>query len=166
MNIIDDILRHEGWPKYTDDPTDRGGPTKGGITQKTLSDWRGHTVSPDEVRNLEEAEARDIYANRYITAPGFDGIEDESLRAQVVDTGVLQGPGWATRRLQELVGVSVDGRLGPVTLAAVNSMDARKLANRFTAARVKKLARIVANNPSQIRFLVGWMRRAVSFLET
>ena len=34
--VITDILRREGWPKYTNRAADKGGPTKGGITLETL----------------------------------------------------------------------------------------------------------------------------------
>ena len=38
--IVDEILRREGWPKYTNLAADRGGPTKGGIT---LGAWREYS---------------------------------------------------------------------------------------------------------------------------
>nr|WP_222532573.1 glycosyl hydrolase 108 family protein [Azospirillum sp. 412522] len=54
--IIDTILRREGWPRYTDRPSDRGGPTKGGITLATLTNWRKRPV----MRNI--AESRDYWS--------------------------------------------------------------------------------------------------------
>lgn len=102
-----------------------------------------------------------------LTGVGFDLIEDLVLRAHLVDAAVLQGSGWAIRRLQEVAGVAVDGVIGPVTIRAVDfagKLDG--LANCFAAHRIRKLARIVANDPSQLPCLVGWMARATSFLET
>lgn len=163
--IIDGLIAHEGG--YVDHPADRGGPTKYGITRKTLAAWRKRAVTAAQVRTLTEAEAREIYRGAYLTGPGFDRIEDARLRAQVVDAAVLHGPGWAARRLQEVAGVRADGVIGPVTIRAVNfagKMEA--LANRFAARRIRKLARIVARDPTQLPFLVGWIGRATSFLET
>ena len=176
--IVDGLIVAEGG--YVDHPADRGGPTKYGITRKTLAAWRRREATAADVRALTEAEARDIYRGAYVTGPGFDRIEDARLRAQVVDAAVLHGPGWAARRLQEVAGVPADGVIGPVTLRAVNSRlrEARfggrrevaarmeALGNRFAARRIRKLARIVARDPTQLPFLVGWIGRATSFLET
>ena len=71
--IIDTILRREGWPRYTNRPSDRGGPTKGGITLATLASWRKRPVTATDVAALDEAEVRAIYRARYIEEPGFAG---------------------------------------------------------------------------------------------
>ena len=75
--IITEVLQREGWPAYTNDPADRGGPTKGGIT---LGSWRDHTSNPyvtaEHVKNITEEQARAFYRHRYIIDPGFDRIED------------------------------------------------------------------------------------------
>src|SRR3990167_11048904 len=97
--ILAHIFQIEGWPAFTDDPTDRGGSTKGGITLAALQAWRGRPTTKAELRNLTKAEAGDIYRSRYI-AP-FEAVEDELLRWQVVDAGVLSGPARAARWLQE-----------------------------------------------------------------
>ena len=54
--IISDIISREG-RTYTDFPGDKGGPTKLGITLKTLADWRHHACEPVDVQNMDEAEA-------------------------------------------------------------------------------------------------------------
>lgn len=162
--IVDHILKSEGWPKYGNDPNDRGGPTKGGITLGTLQDFRGRAVGVEELQNLTEAEAREIYEWRYIVTPKFDQIADDLLRLQVVDAGVLSGPGRAVQWLQEAAGVAIDAALGPRTLAAVAAQPAHAVALRFAAARIAGLARIVSRDPSQSKFVLGWMNRATSFL--
>jgi len=70
-SLIDDIIRREGG--FVNHPADRGGPTKYGITAKTLGNWRqlGWLATSDEVATLTESEAREIYRHRYILAPGF-----------------------------------------------------------------------------------------------
>lgn len=178
MTAIDDTLIREGWPKFTNRRIDRGGPTKGGITLTTLAEYRQSLGDPRPVtiatlKALSEGEARQIYAERYINQPGFRGVVNVELREQLIDTGVLQGPGWAIRRLQEIVGVKVDGKIGPITLRATNNRDQEALRDNFTAARIKKLVRIVRHDArqrgiyeGQIEFLVGWVDRALEFLET
>lgn len=165
-SIVDHILQSEGWPTFTNHPKDRGGPTKGGITLKTLRSYGGRPAATEaDLRNLTEAEARKIYENSYITAPGFALIRDDLLRFQVVDAGVLSGPSRATSWLQEVVGVTIDGRMGSVTAAAVNSGNAHSIALKFCAARARGLMRIVSKDHTQAVWASGWMNRAMSFLD-
>ena len=164
--IIGRIIQREGG--FVDHPADRGGPTNYGITQRTLSEHLERQATKDEVRALTKDTARRIYRKQYVMKPGFQRIPDERLRAQVIDAGVLHGPGWAIRRLQEIVDVEVDGIIGPVTLKAINfdgKLDG--LSRRFLARRLHKIARIVAHDSTQLVFLVGWTDRAMrAFLET
>lgn len=166
----DSIIRHifalEGWPKYTDAPADRGGPTKGGITLATLRSWRNSSaVTTVDLRALSDSEAADIYHSRFIVAPGFAGITDELLRWQVVDAGVLSGPTRATSWLQEAAGAAPDGKLGPVTLKAVNGTPAHIVAVRFAAIRIRFLGRLIEHDRTQAKWAAGWMNRATSFLD-
>ena len=172
-SLIDGILEREGWPAYHDrGEDDRGGPTKGGITLRTLSEWREREVTVQELQALTEEEARYIYLRRYVYAPGFDAIEDDELRFQVVDAGVLHGTGWAARRLQELIGVSADGIIGPVTQGALRHYNPTRLGILFGCRRAKKLARLVRDDVRRrglyrgdITNLVGWVDRALAFVE-
>lgn len=164
--IIERIIHREGG--FVDHSADRGGPTKYGITQRALGEHLERQATKDEIRALRKDTARHIYRKLYVVKPGFEKIADEALRAQVIDAGVLHGPGWATRRLQEIVGVKVDGIIGPITLKAIDS-DGKldQLAGRFLARRLHKIARIVAHDPTQLVFLVGWTDRAMrAFFET
>jgi lysozyme family protein len=164
--IISKIIDREG--AFVHDPADRGGATNYGITQQTLSIWLGWDASVADVRALTKDGARKIYRSLYVTEPGFDQIADPPLRAQVIDTGVLHGTGFAIRALQDVLSVEVDGIIGPVTLKAVN-IDGRLagLRARFLGRRLHRIARIVQKDPSQLKYLTGWIDRASSvFIET
>ena len=169
--IIDEILVTEGWPAFTVRPHDRGGPTKGGITFETFAAWRARQDLPAptvaELEALDEPTARLIYRDVYVLGPRFHSIEDPILRLNVVDAGVLHGPGWSARRLQEVAEVTVDGDIGPETLGAVNDGPDGPLALnlRFTRRRIDKCIRIAVHDPSQLRWLKGWVNRAGTFLE-
>ena len=160
---IDTILKHEG-SAFTNHPRDRGGPTKYGITQKTLAAWRSRAVSVRDVRTLTEQEARDIYENLYISRPGFDRIHDARVQGLVIDCGVHVGTATATRWLQKAAGVKVDGCVGPVTLRAVNSGKPEALYKKVLAARLRHYGRIITDNPSQSAFAAGWLNRAATFV--
>ncbi len=172
--IIDEILDHEGWPKYTNNPNDRGGPTKGGITLKTLSDHRGYECTAADVEALEESEAREIYSIKYVERPKFDRIADPYLQHQVVDCGVLSGQHRAALMLQEAANdargdtfmdkISEDGSVGPQTIERVNSLDPARVGIALARRRLRFLGRIVARDPSQSVFISGWINRATDFL--
>lgn len=160
--IIDEIIVAES-SDYTDHPEDRGGPTKYGITLKSLSDFRGRQCTPAEVERLTEAEARNIYMLKYVRGPGFVKIIDERLLGLVVDCGVNHGTARATRWLQEIVGVIQDGVFGPLTADAVNRHEPRKLFIRLLGIRIRFYGRLITDDPRQAKFAAGWMNRAVGF---
>lgn len=162
MDIIGEIIRREGG--FVDHPSDKGGPTKFGITLQTLRRWRGRPVTREDVRALTRAEARQIYDERYIRKPKFDRIADARLREHVIDCGVLSGPRTAAKWLQRAAGVTDDGAIGPLTLAAVNGGDAHALSTRVAVLRIRSMGRIITRNHSQAAFALGWLRRATQFL--
>ncbi len=177
--IIDTILRREGWPRYTDRPSDRGGPTKGGITLATLASWRKRPVTAADVAALDEAEVRTIYRARYIEEPGFAGIGDAALRALVIDSGVNHGPARAGTWLQEAVNdlagrpvLKVDGAVGPKTLAAVNGADAAGLWRSVFAQRMRFYGQLITGDARKrgrteddALNAAGWLNRLAEFME-
>ena len=114
------VLRQEGG--YSDNPADPGGATNLGITRRTLAGWR--KVSPwwnlpkTAVQALSAAEAGEIYRALYWSPVAGDDLP-AGLDLAVFDFAVNSGPDRAARALQGIVGVAVDGRIGPKTLAAV-----------------------------------------------
>jgi lysozyme family protein len=164
--ILTAVLEREGgYTNRTDDP---GGPTNHGITQQRLAEWRGRPVTAEDVRELTEAEARDIYRHCYIQAPGLGKILDDDLRALLVDCSVLHGPRNAVRFLQRALGVADDGIFGDVTLAALWRVDRRRLLWNVFAERVIFFGRIITENltdadrdgiPDNTEFAKGWLAR-------
>ena len=159
--ILDDLIRREGG--YVDDPADRGGPTNYGITQRTLRAWRGQVVTAADVRRLTRGEARAIYRRRYVDAPGFATLPDP-LRAQVIDNAVLSGPRQAVKDVQRAIGgVTVDGQLGPQTRAALTQRGVAVVHAQLIQVRAARIGRIVQRDPTQARFLAGWLTRITAF---
>lgn len=168
MNVIDEVMLSEGWPTFTDKPNDRGGPTKGGVTLKTLSGYMGRPCTVEELQALDENTARAIYETIFIVKPGFMRIADERVREYLIDIGVTSSPARAVRYLQRVLGFpekQVDGVLGSATAAAANRFDPDALLRRLVAYRAKKMAADVQDNPAQLENLEGWIARAVKPLE-
>lgn len=155
--LIDAIIKAEGGATVTNDPTDGGGRTQYGIAERSNPEaWADGKVTLEEAQN--------IYFNKYVKGPGFDKIKDWQLQHQLVDFGVNSGPSVAVRCLQEALNVPVDGVLGPKTLEEVEKSDAKVLGNKLAKLRCLLLAKICVKNPSQLKFLVGWLNRALEFV--
>lgn len=123
---LDEVLRHEGG--YADHPSDPGGATNMGITRKTLARWRKMspwwTLSKAEVRALGRTEAARIYRANY-WEPVKAGSLPAGLDLVLFDFAVNSGPDRAIRTLQSEIGTVADGKIGPLTLAAVRARIAR-----------------------------------------
>lgn len=175
-DIIDGVLIRES-AAYSNRAADKGGPTRYGVTLATLSEWRGRACNADDVKNLSEREARDIYRELYITRPGFLGIENEAVRSLAVDCGVNHGVSRAVKMLQLAGRAFPDGIFGPNTRDAVNRMTASVLYRRLCAQRVRLFGEIISKDPElkkareagfdklQALNAGGWLERAASFIE-
>ena len=106
---------------YSNRATDSGGPTKYGITHKTLAASRGvPSVTAAQVEALQLPEAEAIYRKSYWTQSGGD-VLPKGLDYAAFDFGVNSGPSRAVKVMQDVVGVKADGWIGEQTLAAVRS---------------------------------------------
>lgn len=135
---------------YTNDPDDRGGETKYGIAEN---------ANPDlNIAALDWEGAKRVYYKRYWIQ---GDCQDMPSRLAVLhfDGCVNHGVGRAARFLQAAVGAIVDGDIGPATLKLVNSLDEIAICNNICERRKKYYRDIVANNPSQAKYLNGWLRR-------
>lgn len=119
---LDDSLElmfsHEGG--YVNAKTDAGGPTKYGITHKTLAAHRGvRSVTAAQVKAMQLNEAEAIYRKSYWGPSGGD-VLPAGLDYAAFDFGVNSGPQRAVKTLQKVLGVKQDGWIGENTLRAVD----------------------------------------------
>jgi lysozyme family protein len=182
--IIDEVIRREG-SAFTDHPADRGGPTKYGITLATL---RAHhrklqrkgvpTVA--DLQRLTDSAARGIYWDEFVDDPGYDQIQNDALRALVVDSAVQHGQDNATVFCQKALSmlgreVSVDGKFGPKTAAAVNAEPVRVLFARIVGLRCAFYGQLITRDPVRIEAQKagyrlqaenahGWANRLAEFI--
>ena len=163
-DIISDVLEAEGGDTYTNDPADRGGPTKWGITLKSWQEWRGNDTTADDVKAITEAQARDFYEGKYIVGPKFHLLSD-MLTPMVVDCAVNHGQKRAAKWLQEAVGATVDGSIGPQTIAASQATPVLQTYLQVCAMRIRFYGAIVGNDPTQARCIKGWNNRAAKWID-
>ena len=126
---------------YSNRASDAGGPTRWGVTHKTLAAHRGvKSVTAAQVKAMTLAEAEAIYRKSYWTQSGGD-VLPVGLDYAAFDFGVNSGPSRAVKVLQGVVGVAQDGKIGPATLAAVGRYPGGvvKLIRDYCAARMDYL---------------------------
>lgn len=161
--IIAEIILREG-DTYTDNPDDRGGPTKFGITLATLSEYEGHPVTAEAVQALTETTATNVYQELFIRRPGFNLIADPALLGLMVDSGVQHGVERAAKWLQAALGVTPDGVVGANTQAALQTASAPLLYRKVLATRASFYGEIVERDHAQAEWDHGWMNRLAEFI--
>jgi lysozyme family protein len=146
------------------DPVDSGGATNIGVT---IATWRqvGYDKNGDGYIGVDDLKllTEDDVINRVLKPHYWDKWQADDIQNQSV-ANILVDWVWGSgvngiKIPQRLLGVKADGIVGPKTLAAVNAADSAKLFNDLKAEREAFLKRIVARNPSQKKFLRGWMNR-------
>lgn len=162
-SYIAPFIRAEGDGKYTNDPNDSGGPTKFGITLKTLQQWRkDDSLTEVDVEKMERREAEDIYYNMFYTGPKLQRIDNKRIRDMVLDHGMTSGA-WGIKLLQRLVGVEDDGKIGPKTSEAteefIKKHGEKMLLDRYAEARSRYYTNLANQRPKDKSFLRGWLNR-------
>jgi lysozyme family protein len=135
---------------YTNDPKDKGGETKFGIAKVP-----NPTV---DVTNLTWEQAKEIYYKSYWLAGHCDGMPGR-VAALHFDGCINNGVGRAAKFLQKAVGVTPDGAIGKDTLTALSKLSDISVCNSICDQRTLYYHAIVENDPTQQRFIKGWINR-------
>ena len=157
---------------YANNPNDTGGETYKGVSRKNHPKWNGWKVI-DRVKatrppSLNKALAqeselqrsiRQFYLTEFWDVNQTGKINNQQLACQVFDTAVLSGTGTAAKLLQKAAGVNVDLEVGPKTIAAVNTADAKTIYEKYIELRKEYFLNIIARKPSQKEFLASWVSR-------
>jgi len=173
---------------YSNDPLDRGGETKYGITktvfEKALD--RGTISGIKSLSDLTTVHAKAIYKTNYWLPIKLHEIHHVMIAAELFDTAVNSGTRKAVILAQmalDYLGetVDIDGAMGPQTLGLLNkwcSKDPRALfvaLNGFQFIHfvlivddkdlIDKLVKMVTSDDKQTRFSRGWTKRVQSYKE-
>lgn len=177
--VIDEIIAKER-VGYVNHPSDRGGATNTGITE-AVARANGYEGPMETMHETHMHLIREIYRNRYIVAPWFDKVAaiDARVGMELIDTGVLMGPGRAAIFFQEWLNVFnlrgkvyadlfVDGRIRGVTLEAFKTFrrhrgaqGAEVMVYALNCAQGSRFKEIAETSVSQEDFIYGWMLQRV-----
>jgi lysozyme family protein len=183
--IIDGVVARES-DQYTNDPNDSGGPTKYGITQRTLSRFRRFPATAADVQALTRKEAAECYRFVFVNEPGFDRILSaatlsKAIAEKCIDIGVLCSPLRASTWLQECLNafnrqgkdyadLEVDGDIGPGTARALVSYLSKRGRDGVTvlieALQAKQgvfLLDLSQRRPKDEEYTFGWFLNRVAF---
>jgi lysozyme family protein len=116
------------------------------------------------------AVAEQVYSDYYATPLHIADIQDQALANAVLSFGVNSGIATSAHTLQQACvecgeHLDVDGHLGPATIAAVNSLNAKWLLTEFSNLAQAYYKLIASIHPADEVFLRGWLARASKWSE-
>jgi len=149
---------------FVNDPLDLGGATNRGVT---IGTWKAVGYDIDGDGDIDEDDVRKITREdmaECVLRPHFwnlckaDRIKSQSIANILVDWVWTSGL-VAIKQVQTRLGVKADGIVGEKTLEAINSAQQRGLFFDIKSLRVAYVENICHQNPTNKRFLRGWLRR-------
>lgn len=159
LKTLAHVLEMEGG--FSNDPYDPGGPTNRGITLQVYANFKGATLDAasrsrliSELKSIPDHTVRTIYRRRYFEPSGCVAFT-APLALMHFDAAVNHGVGAAIRMLQSIAGVTVDGEIGPETLAAIGARGLSDLLDDYAETRRTRYRAL----PHFWRFGRGWLKR-------
>lgn len=174
LAIIDTTIGKEGG--YSNHPSDRGGPTRWGITEAVAraNGYVGSMIAlPREI-------AVSIYLKRYWNGPRINllGELDARIGEELFDTAVNMGPAWAGIFIQQALNglnaqgkhypdIPEDGDIGQRTRGALEAYLKRRgvegvevMLKALNVLQGKRYFDILARKANE-DFLYGWIRTRI-----
>jgi lysozyme family protein len=155
---IQTVLQHED-DSFTDDPEDRGGATKFGVSARS---------NPGvDIRGLTREAAIEIYWTKYWRGQRYDELPIP-IGTKTFDIAVNMGKRAGVLCLQRALlacgkRVDIDGILGPKTCQAASEVPGAALLAALRSEAAGEYRVILARGDAdQTRFQSGWMNRAYS----
>lgn len=141
VRIVDAIIEREGGSKVTNHPSDPGGLTKFGISQRAYPDL--------DIRSLTREKAVAIYLRDYLHKYKLHEMTN-ARNAEILCDWLVNGT--SVKRIQRALKVTEDGVIGRETLNAANAADPHDL----LIARLNYYASITGHP-----FIKGWIHRLI-----
>lgn len=161
LKAFDRIIGHEGG--FQADPRDRGNWTGGkvgaGVLKGTKYGIAAMTYPDLDIESLTLEWAQAIY-HRDWWLPLRMADMPKGAPYQLFDAAINHGTGRAIQFMQRAARVADDGKLGPITRAAVIDMDHNDFLLRFLAERLEYFTRVTTWES----YGRGWARRVAENL--
>lgn len=167
----DITAKYEGG--YVNDPADAGGETIFGVARNswpnlamwgTLDRYKKTGMTKKELEKACKAdndfmqEVETVYYNQYWFKIWGDKLTDQKSANAIYDFAVNSGVSRAVKYAQIASGATSDGKMGPKSLAAINSC--KDFTNKYADLRCEFYTNLAEKRPSNQKFLKGWLNRA------
>lgn len=164
------ILKHEGG--WVDHPADPGGETNFGISMLMV---KREGMTPQELgipsfdkgnmKLMSVDTAKKIYRKFFWDKAQYDLFTDDVVATKVFDCAVNCGPGRSHKMAQQAANklgqtLTVDGKLGPKSFAAINSCDPKSFLVAMSNEMKAYYDGLVAAKPALQVFIKNWTKRA------
>lgn len=173
--------------EYVNDPDDRGGETRYGVTKRVAESFSHHWHEYDwdgEMETLPLLFTQDLYAHEYYYRSKFNLWEgvSELIAKELFDTGVNMGTMAPVKYIQRWLNVYnqqgkwykdlvVDGFLGSKTINAYKTLCDKRgnatvenvMYNCLNALQCVNYLEIAESKPSQEKFVFGWVANRVDY---
>ena len=137
-----------GW---SDVKEDRGGLTAWGISSKAHPEF--FEGEPTKEKAIE------IYRNDYWLANKCDQFNHNIPAVWLFDVSVNSGR-TGVKHFQMAIGADIDGVIGPQSIQAADKMQLVDINHQACRVRQNFHRQLAAGEPSQKKFLRGWLNRA------
>lgn len=162
------IFHHEGG--FNDIKGDGGGATNYGVSLRFLQSIKEDVnhdgvVNSLDIKQLTKEDAQEIYYDNF-WKPMYETKLPERLAIKMFDVAVNAGTTRSNILLQRALNnlgskLATDGVLGNITFGEVAKYDETTILNQYCKAQSAFYDAIVANDPSQKKFIVGWHNRSM-----
>lgn len=147
--------------------------TMRGITPRTWAAYKRvpiESLTAAQMKAISHTDAVNVYEAFYYKGPGFDRLKWCAATEVLCEIGWGSGPVTAIKAIQRLIGEHPDGVIGPRTIHMYDTWlqfrTPEEAVNAITDWRSNLYRGIVAREPTQKKFLAGWLRRSEYYRPT
>jgi lysozyme family protein len=148
-----------------------------GINRKAWPNWEGwkiidkyiteHKVlskaSPFCDADPELEKLTQIFYKKYFWNPNkLDQLTYQHTADEIFTTGVLTHPKTAAKFAQKVVGLAIDGVIGPVSIKKLNEFDWKLFDKKYDEAEINHYMDLIKANSKFKQYEKGWKNRAVA----
>ena len=105
-------------------------------------------------------EVKKFYKEKFWDRMWLDKVESQHIANEIFVFGVNAGTRASIKLTQEIVGVTIDGDIGPKTLEALNKFNEDTFDRVFDEKEVRYYEGLISKNPKFKIYLNGWTNRA------
>lgn len=148
--------------ELTDHPGDYGRQTYAGISRRFHPGWEGWALI-DATAQVPEPLVRAFYRANFWDGVEGDAITDQPTAETVFDWAVQRGQSQARQLVMQVLGLPLTLGMSAAVRELNNLPAPRAFVLEFGLRRLAHREAVVTRDASQRQFLLGWLRRDLSF---